>query len=60
MFDNKLKLHLVSLALLAEKKLTTRKRLPDYNRIAEQDIHFQVRANSPAPIPRQIWMYWEK
>lgn len=59
MFDNKLKLHLVSLALLAEKKLTTRKRLPDYNTLAEQDIHFQARADSPAPIPRQIWMYWE-
>ncbi|KGT93976.1 MULTISPECIES: glycosyltransferase family 32 protein [Enterobacterales] len=59
MSNHKLKMHLISLALLAEKKLTTRKRLPAYHAAAEQDINLQGRANPPAPIPRQVWMYWE-
>lgn len=59
MKKNKFKTHLVSLGLLAEKKLTKRRTLPDYNPAAEQDINLVARQTAPAAIPRQIWMYWE-
>jgi hypothetical protein len=59
MKKNKFKTHLVSLGLLAEKKLTKRRTLPEYNPAAEQDIDLHSRQAAPAAIPRQIWMYWE-
>ncbi len=59
MKKNKLKTHVVSLCLLAEKKLTQRRRLPEYNPAAEQDINLVKHHNAPQVIPRQIWMYWE-
>ncbi|MBK0097748.1 mannosyltransferase [Erwinia sp. S63] len=59
MQKNKFKTHLVSLGLLAEKKLMARKQLPDYTPLAEQDINLLARQHAPAAIPRQIWMYWE-
>lgn len=59
MKNNKLKTHLVSLCLLAEKKLTKRHTLPEYNPALEQDINLISQQNAPAAIPRQVWMYWE-
>lgn len=59
MNKNKLKSHLISLGLLAEKKLVKRRTLPEYNPAAEQDINLLTRPVSKTPIPRQIWMYWE-
>lgn len=59
MKNNKFKTHLVSLCLMAEKKLTKRRTLPEYNPALEHDINLLSQQNSPAAIPRQVWMYWE-
>ncbi|WP_343550952.1 capsular polysaccharide synthesis protein [Pantoea sp.] len=59
MKNNKFKTHLVSLCLLAEKKFTKRRTLPEYNPALEQDINLFSQQNAPAAIPRQVWMYWE-
>ena len=59
MKKNKLKTHVVSLCLLAEKKLRQRRTLPEYNPAAEHDINLVKRDNAADAIPRQIWMYWE-
>ncbi|WP_343465015.1 capsular polysaccharide synthesis protein [Pantoea sp.] len=59
MNKNQLKMHLVSLGMLAQKKLMPRKKLPDYRPQAEHDITLRGRTTSSAAIPRQIWMYWE-
>jgi len=58
MKKNKLKTHLVSLSLLAEKICLRRRALPEYNPHAEQDLNILSRSSGAGPIPKKIWMYW--
>lgn len=50
--------NVVSLRLLAEKKMVKRKRLADYDPSLEKDLDIVIHQAELASIPKQIWMYW--
>ncbi|WP_158781639.1 glycosyltransferase family 32 protein [Pantoea sp. BAV 3049] len=50
--------NVVSLRLLAEKKIGKRKRLADYDPSLEKDLDIVVHPAALPAIPKQIWMFW--